>query len=416
MSELSRTVTFATQLYLTRARLAYAGYVRRDQLALLRLRPGRTNPYPIYERLRRGGGLVQTRRGTWVSTSYPICDSILRDRRFGPVPEGRETGPRDDGLDLSFLHKNPPDHGRLRRLAAPAFSRKAVAGYQPLLEKVTGELLDSAACAGQFDLIDAFAARLPVAAMCEVLGIPDPDVAAIRRYAAAVGNAVDGIHSLRHAARLQAASVELGHLFRSLFALRRREPGDDLISRLVATEGDQLTPAEMLSMCVLLLLAGFETTVSLIGSATLALLDNPEQWEALIADPAAMAGKAVEEALRYQSPIQLNPRYALEPVEVAGHLMRKDQQVTTLLGAANRDPEVYDRPDTFDITRPDPAPHLAFSSGMHYCLGAPLAVLEGTIALRMLAERMPGLTRAGKVRWHGNTVRSLLSIPVAVSA
>jgi cytochrome P450 len=415
MSELSQTITFATQLYLTRVRLAYAGYGRRDQLALLHLHPGRANPYPIYERLRRGGGLAQTRRGTWVSTSYPLCDSILRDRRFGVVREGREIA-RGDGLDLSFLHMNPPDHGRLRRLAAPAFSRKAVAGYQPLLEKVTGELLDSAACAGQFDLIDAFAARLPVAAMCALLGIPDPDVAAIREYGAAVSSAIDGIHSLRHAARLQAASVELGHLFGSLFDLRRREPGDDLISGLVAAEGDQLTPAEMLSMCVLLLLAGFETIVSLIGGATLALLDNPEQWEALIADPAAMAGKAVEEALRYESPIQLNPRFALEPVEVAGQLMRKDQQVTTLLGAANRDPEVYDRPDRFDITRNDPAPHLAFSSGMHYCLGQPLAVLEGTIALRMLAERRPGLTRAGRVRRHGNTVRSVLSLPVAVLA
>jgi cytochrome P450 len=416
MSELSGTIAFATQLYLTRARRAYAGYVRRDQLALLRLRPGQVDPYPIYERLRRGGGLAQTRRGSWVITSYPLCNSILRDRRFGVVQEGREVVAQNDGLDLSFLHKNPPEHGRLRRLAAPAFSRKAVAEYQPLLEKVTGELLDSVAGVERFNLIDSFAAQLPVAAMCALMGIPDADVAAVRRYAAAVSSSIDGIRSLRHAARLQTASVELGQLFGGLFELRRREPGDDLISGLVAAEGDRLTTAEMLSMCNLLLLAGFETTVSLIGNATLALLDNPEQWEALVADPAEMAGKAIEETLRYEAPIHLNPRFALEPAEVAGQLMNKDDQVTTLLGAANRDPEVYDRPDTFDITRSDPAPHLAFSSGMHYCLGQPLAVLEGIIALRMLAERMPGLTRAGKIRRHGNTIRNLVSLPVALPA
>lgn len=416
MSELGQTITFAKQIYLPRARLGYAGYVRRDELALLRLRPGRANPYPIYERLRRGGGLVQTRRGSWVCTSYPLCDSILRDRRFGPVRAGSETGAGDDGLDLSFLNMNPPDHGRLRRLAVPGFTKRTVAGYQPMLEKVTGELLDSAACAGRFDLIDAFAGRLPIAAMCEVLGIPDPDVAAIRQHAAAVSSAMDGVHSLSHAARLQTASVELGRLFGDLFDLRRREPGDDLVSKLVTAEGDKLTSAEMLSMCVLLLLAGFETTVSLVGSAVMALLDNPEQWEALVADPAGMAGRAVEETLRYEAPIQLNQRFALEQVEVAGQVMQKDHQVTTLLGAANRDPEVYDRPGTFDITRPNPAPHLAFSSGMHYCLGQPLAILEGTIALRMLAERMPRLKRAGRVRRHGNTVRGLLSVPIAVSA
>jgi cytochrome P450 len=422
--ELGQTITFATRLYLRRARVAYVGYVRRDPLVLLGLGPGRANPYPFYEQLRAGGGFAPTspgggfaptRKYEWVSTSYSHCNSIVRDRRFGVVPEGYKIGGRGDGTDLSFLNMNPPDHGRLRRLATPAFSRTAAAKYQSWIEKATGELLDSAASEGRFDLINALAARLPIAAMCYLLGIPDADVAAIRRCGQVVGSALDGIKSPRHAAQLQAASVEMRFLFENLFELRRREPGDDLISQLVAVEGDQLTPAELLSMCVLLLLAGFETTASLIGTGVLALLDNPEQWKALVADPAAMAGKAAEEALRYESPIQVVQRFALEPVEVAGHEVAKGEQVVVLIGAANHDPEVYERPDAFDITRPDPLPHLAFSSGIHYCLGQPLAVLEGTIALRMLAERMPGLARAGAAkRRNGTSLRGLLSLPVTV--
>jgi len=350
-----------------------------------------------------------------VSTSYSLCDSILRDRRFGVVPEseiGLQRGGLE-GLDMSFLVMNPPDHGRLRQLAAPGFTRKAVLGYQPQVEKITAQLLDSAARLGRFDLMDALAAPLPIAVICWLMGIPDADMDAIRDHGEAVGLAIDGIQSLRHAADLQKASVELSRLFDNLFELRRSEPGQDLVSPLVAAEGDQLKPGEMLSMCVLLLLTGHETTSSLIGSAVVALLDNPEQWQALVADP-ALAAKAVEETLRYDPPVQVNPRFALEQVDIAGQRVLKGQQVISLIGAANRDPQAYDHPDTFDITRTDPAPHLAFSSGIHYCLGAQLAVLEGTVALRMLAERMPRLTRVGAVqRRKGTTFRGPRRLPVA---
>jgi cytochrome P450 len=169
----------------------------------------------------------------------------------------------------------------------------------------------------------------------------------------------------------------------------------------------------MLPMCVLLLVAGFETTVNLIGNAVNALLDHPDQWRALCADPAGLAPKAVEETLRYDPPVQRTGRFALEDVELAGTPVRRDQYVVTLLGAANRDPEVYAEPDRFDITRDQTADHLAFSSGIHYCLGQPLARLEATVALRALAEQMPGLRRAGATRRRNATIiRGPILLPV----
>jgi cytochrome P450 len=231
-----------------------------------------------------------------------------------------------------------------------------------------------------------------------------------------LGSALDGIRSMRHARQLQASDTELEQLFQHLFTLRRREPRDDIVSRLVAAEGDQISPAEMLPMCKLLLVAGFETTVNLISNAVLALLGHPRQWQALCADAARLAPRAVEEVLRWDPPVQRTGRVALEPLELAGRHVRKGQQVVTLIGAANRDPEVYDRPEVFDILREVPGPgHLAFSSGIHYCLGQPLARLEATIALRMLAERMPGLALAGRVkRRNATTIRGPVRLPVAV--
>ena len=411
MSAVTQTAKFAIGLYRGKAAVAYAGYVKGDALALLSLRPGRADPYGIYERLRARGPLTPTRLGNWVTTSHGICDAVLRDRRFGVATGDAPAG--DDEFNLSFLEMNPPDHTRLRRLATPAFSPKAVATYSDRIERVAGELLDRAVCAGEFDLVAAFASPLPIAVITELLGIPDSASAGFARYGAVIGSALDGIQSLRHAAQLKAANAEVNELFEDLFKLRRREPRDDIVSHLVAAEGDQVKPSEMLPMCGLLLVAGFETTVNLIGNGVLALLSHPEQWRTLCDDPAAMAPKAVEETLRYDSPVQWTSRVALEPIELAGHRIRKGQFVLTLLGAANRDPEVYDRPGEFDITREHPAPHLAFSSGIHYCLGQPLARLEAAIALRVLAERMPNLRQAGRVkRRNATTIRGPLRLPV----
>jgi len=413
MSDIGRALSFATQLYRLRAGTAYAGYVRNDQMARLQLRPGRDDPYAIYERMRAAGPLVPTRLGNWATTSHRVCNAVLRDRRFGVRPLG---GGQDVGAEestTSFLSMNPPDHTRLRRLALPAFSPRAVSTYHDRIERTVTTLLDRAAAAGQFDLVSAFAAPLPIAVITDLLGIPDADTEAFSRYGRVIGSALGGVRSLRHARELQANLVKLRTLFTDLFELRRREPGDDVISLLVAAEGDQIKPAEMMPMCVLLLVAGFETTVNLIGNGVLALLDHPGQWDALRADP-ALAPRAVEEVLRYDPPVQRTVRVALEPVELVGRTVRKGQLVSTLIGAANRDPEVYERPGAFDIARQPEVDHLAFSSGIHYCVGQPLATLEATIALRLLAERMPRLRRVGPVKRRNATIiRGPIHLPVA---
>jgi len=413
VSEFSQAVTFAAGLYRQRAAAAYAAYVRRDQVARLGQRPGRSDPYPIYERLRAQGTLTPSRRDGLVSTSYPVCDAVLRDRRFGVRPEDGPSAAEQDGMDLSFLDRNPPDHGRLRRLAAPAFSPKAVASYQPRIESAVGRLLDQAAAKPDFDLVSEFAAPLPIAVITDLLGIPDADSAEFARYGVVIGGAIEGIRTLRQAAQVQAASVALQQIFERVFELRRRSPQDDVVSRLIAVEGDQIKPEEILPMCALLLIAGFETTVNLIGNGVLALLANRSQWELLCADPAGRAAGAVDEALRYCPPVHLTSRTALEPLELEGKHLRKGDQVLTLIAAANRDPEVYPHPATFDISRDNPAPHLAFSGGIHYCLGAPLARLEATIALRQLAERLPALTQAAPAKHRPRAIiRGPLSLPV----
>jgi cytochrome P450 len=410
MSEFRQVIKFASGLYRGHLDTAYAGYVKRDPLSLLWLRTGRVNPYPIYERLRVGGTLNPTRHGNWVTTSHRVCDSVLRDRRFGARPEGAGA---PGELALSFLSMNPPDHTRLRRVATPAFSPKAVATYQARIERTVGDLLDRAVETGEFNLVSGFAEPLPVAVVTALFGIPDSASADFIRSGTVIASALGGIKSLRHAQQLEASYGELRQLFENLFELRRREPADDIISHLVAAEGEQVQPGEMLSMCVLLLVSGFATSVNLIGNAVLALQGHPEQWQALCADPETMAPKAVEETLRFDPPTRLTVRHALQPLELEGKAVRKNQMIITLIGAANRDPEVYQHPNTFDISR-EGAPHLAFSGGIHYCLGQPLARLEATIALQMLAERMPRLSIIGSVkRRSSSTSRGTIRLATA---
>jgi len=377
MSDLGQALTFAAKLYGEHASVRYAGYLRRDPMARLELRPGQLNPYPIYTELRAQGSLTRTRNGHWVSTSHRVCDAVLRDRRFGVRLE--DESPE---FEASFLTRNPPDHTRLRRLALPAFSPKAVAGYQDRIERTVANLLDRAQSAGQFDLVAGFAAPLPIAVITDLLGIPDVDAAGFARYGAIIGSALDGVKSMRHVQQLIASSAAIQEIFANLFELRRSEPGDDIVSSLVAASPDRISAEEMRAMCVLLLVAGFETTVNLISNAVLALLGHDQQWQALCADPDGLASRAVEEVLRWDPPVQRNERIALQDLELEGHALRRGEKVITLIGAANRDPLVYPDPDTFDIMREHTASHLAFSSGIHYCLGQPLARLEATIALR----------------------------------
>jgi hypothetical protein len=417
-SQLLDAARFATGLY--RQRLDVWQAARRgDLLSRRRSRDGIRDPYPIYEQMRARGPILPTRMGNWSTTSHPLCNEVLRGRSFGVAPLEPPSDAGEQAMDLSFLELNEPDHGRLRRLAQPAFSPRMMAGYRELIERTTHELVDAAeakaARDGRFDLVASLAAPLPIAVITSMLGIPDADTAAFQRYGAAIGSALSGIRSLRHAREVMTAQREIAELFTALFALRERDPREDLVSVLVAERGERIRPRELAPMCQLLLIAGFETTVNLIGNGVRALLAHPEQWRALGEDP-SLAGPCVEEVLRWDPPVQETGRIAFEDVEVGGVRVRKDQVVLTLLAGANRDPAVFDAPQVFDITRRPAAEHLAFSSGIHYCLGAPLARLEAATALAVLAERMPGLRPAGRVRMRpSSTIRGPLRLPVAVA-
>jgi cytochrome P450 len=414
MSSLAQTIKFATKLYRERAGTAYDGYVRRDDVALLALRPGRADPDAIYERMRARGPMNPTQMGNWATTSYRICDSILRDRRFGVGYKADRMPAAPEGVNRSMVLMNPPDHTRLRKFAMPAFAPKAVAAYEPRIEKMAAQLLDTAAGEGEFDLVSAFSAALPIVVISDLLGVPESDTAAFSRLGIIISSGFDGFRSMRHASQLKAARGELVAIFNRLLELRRHDPADDIISRVATAQGETVKPQEVLPLCLIMLIAGFETSTNMISNGVLHLLDNPEQWQALKGDPGRMAPAVVEETLRYTPSVQATTRIALEPLELEGRQVNEGQLVMAMLSAANRDPETYDQPLKFNITRENPAPHLAFSTGIHYCLGAPLARLQGQIAFRQLAERFPNLHRNGPVVQRNATVmRGPRELPVA---
>ncbi|TDD46684.1 cytochrome P450 [Kribbella antibiotica] len=388
-------------------------------------RSGPEDPFPMYERLRADGPIVGS-APEWVTTDYAVCNAVLRDRRFGIRPVGDPAPTSEDTsgntLDLGFLDREPPDHTRLRRLAAPAFRPKMMAGYAERIADFTRDLITgierraAAEPDRPFDLIADFAAPLPIGVITTLMGIPDADVDRLSQHGTVVGSALSGINGPAEAAALAAANAELYELFSELIPLKKARPGDDVISYLVAASPDGITPYELHTTARLLLIAGFETTVNLIGNGIAALLDHPEQWELLRAEP-ERAAAAVEEVLRYAPPVHSTGRVAHEPVSIAGVDLSQDGWILLLLAAANRDPAVFSNPTTFDITRPRQAEHLAFSSGIHYCLGAPLARLEAEIAFTELAARLPKLHRpADPPIWRDSRViRGYASLPLLAS-
>jgi cytochrome P450 len=286
--------------------------------------------------------------------------------------------------------------------------------YRALVESAVDRLLDRAEAQGEFDLMAAYAAPLPIAVMTRLLGLPE-DSEKFRRIGSTIARALDGVWSLRQARTLAVADAELRETFDDLLVRRAEEPGDDLVSALLAEQGTKITAAELGPLVRLLLVAGFETTVNAIGSGVRWLLDNREQWELLVKEPDRAAAVA-EEVLRFDPPVQQIVRVAHTDTEVGGVRLQRNQWVIPLLAAANRDPEVYPEPNRFDITRESPAEHLAFSGGIHYCLGSPLARMELAMALRALAERFPDLRAAGPlVMRPGTTLRGPLRLPVSIN-
>jgi cytochrome P450 len=406
---------FLSGMYRERARILYWAHVRGDLFSQLILPNHHTDPYQIYEEMRARGPLVPTRLGNYTTTSHRVCNEVLRSRRFGVRPEdGSEDLANQAGLDLSLLELNPPDHTRIRRLAAPAFTPRRMAGYVGLVDQAIQGLLDQCEREGEFDLMTSFASPLPIAVVTHLLGLPN-DPERLRRLGSTIARALDGIWSLGQARTLATADAELRTTFAELLDRRRADPRDDLVSALVAEQGRDITPAELSALVRLLLLAGFETTVNAIGNGMHWLLADREQWDLLVKDP-GRAPAVVEEVLRFDPPVQQTARVANQPTEVGEVLIVKNQWVITLLAAANRDPEVYSDPNRFDITRESPVEHLAFSGGIHYCLGSPLARLELTQAFCALAERFPRIRQTAPITMRpGTTLRGPLRFPVAVS-
>ncbi|HJY45548.1 MAG TPA: cytochrome P450 [Propionibacteriaceae bacterium] len=406
---------FLSGMYRERARVLYWAHVRGDLFSRLILPNHHTDPYQIYEEMRAQGPLLPTRLGNYTTTSHRLCNEVLRSRRFGVRPEdGSEDLANQAGLDLSLLELNPPDHTRIRRLAAPAFTPRRMAGYVTLVDQAIQGLLEQCERECEFDLMTSFASPLPIAVVTHLLGLPN-DPERLRRLGSTIAQALDGIWSLAQARTLAAADAELRTTFATLLDRRRVNPGNDLVSALVAEQGKEITAAELSALVRLLLIAGFETTVNAIGNGMHWLLADREQWDLLVKDP-GRAPAVVEEVLRFDPPVQQTARVANQPTEVGNVLVRKNQWVITLLAAANRDPDTYPEPNRFDITRESPVEHLAFSGGIHYCLGSPLARLELTQAFRALAERFPRIRQTAPITMRpGTTLRGPLRFPVAVS-
>jgi cytochrome P450 len=375
----------------------------------------RENPYPLYRYL-HGVAPVQWNDvlEAWTVARYADVARCLSDARGFSADRTPELV-SGSAVAKSMLVSDPPDHTRLRTLVQKAFTPRVVEGLRPRIVGIVDDLLTAAAERGpQLDVVADLAYPLPVIVIAELLGIPPADRETFHDWSTALAASLDPLVFEEAHIRATNARDALHAYLRGIIAQRRRQPREDLISALVAVEerGDVLSEPELVVMCSLLLIAGHETTVNLIGNGMLALIEHPAALEQLRSHP-GLIQSAVEELLRFDSPVQLTGRIASQPVELGGQTIAAGDWVLPLLGAANRDPLQFAEPDRLDLER-NPNPHLAFGRGIHFCLGAPLARLEGQIAIGALVQRFSKLELAGQpLRRDQITLRGLSSLPVA---
>jgi pimeloyl-[acyl-carrier protein] synthase len=391
----------------------------------------RSDPYPLLARFRAERPVHQFVSGQWWLTRHADVAMVLRDRRFGSDPALLAAPFRERAGDSiafqsgsgALLWMDPPDHTRLRGLVAQPFTPRALAAWRPRVDAICTGLVDdlvaAVADAGSADLLTTLAYPLPVDVISEILGIPPVDREQVRTWSSAASRMLDGGLDAADQAAGLAGTMELFALFTGLVEERRQAPHaeddqGDLLDALLAAEqdGDRLTSDELVTTVVTLFVAGHETTMHLIGNGVLALLDHPAQLARLQADP-SLASRAVDEALRFVGPPQVASRIATEPVAIDGHVVDTGEPVIVSIAAADRDPDRFPDPDVFDLDR-DASGHLAFSSGIHHCLGAALARMEAEAAFTAVATRLPDLALVGgrpTFRAHA-VLRGLEALPV----
>ncbi|WP_374776265.1 cytochrome P450 [Streptomyces sp. NBC_01310] len=393
---------------------------------------GEPNPYALYARLRAQAPVSHMTLPDggefWLVTRFADAKDALTDERLSKDPNrvaaqwratvAQPTDGEDASLVRHLLNVDPPDHTRLRRLVHKGFTPRRIESLRGRIQQITDDLLDHMeGLEGPVDLLQEFAFRLPVTVICELLGVPLDDVDRIHEWSTALSTLV--ADEAGHA-RVADASLQLGTYIAELIEHKAGNPGDDLISALIEArdDGQRLSHAELTAMSFLILVGGHETTVHLISNGMLALMQHPDQMALLQNDPSLITG-AVEEFLRYEGSVEVATwRFATEPIDVGGVLIPEGAPVLISLASASRDPQRFENPDTFDITRGDSG-HLVFGQGLHYCLGAPLARMEGQIAVGSLVSRFPGIRLAAsaeRLRWRqGLLIRGLFELPVHLS-
>ena len=393
---------------------------------------GIADPNPWYHRLRELAPVHRSGTGTVFLTRFDDCNEVLRDNRFGngdsdaglglpsadPATDEfrREQRRRMSDRPQSLLFLDPPDHTRQRRLVSRAFTPRRVEQMRSTIADLARRHVDDLAEAGEGDLLDLVGFPFPVSVIGALVGVPDADWPRFRSLITRSAVGIEPTATIEQLRDGEQANMETWGYFVDLVAERRARPQDDLLSDLIRVEeeGDQLSEAEVIVVCILIFAAGFETTTNLIGNGTGALLRNPDQLQRLWDDPSLLP-TAVEEMLRWDSPVQFDVRRALQPAEVAGSPVESGTAVVTLLGAANRDPEHFSDPDRFDVGRSEGTP-MSFASGIHYCLGANLARAEGQEVFAAMRDRFRSIELAGDlVQRPRTTLRGYEAVPVRVT-